>query len=74
MRLISAGYGGLYWDCSLADEKELELQYPLKKKFKKSITKHIYAATHLHYVLFAVYARCAHTKNTLKYGWVKAAS
>lgn len=32
MCLISAGYGGLYWDCSLADEKELELQYPLKKK------------------------------------------
>lgn len=30
MCLISAGYGGLYWDCSLADEKELELH--LKKK------------------------------------------
>lgn len=33
MCLISAGYGGLYWDCSLADEKEL--QYPLNKKKKR---------------------------------------
>lgn len=62
MCLISAGYGGLYWDCSLADEKEL--QYPLNKK-KKGITKHIYAATHLHYVLFAVYRTlCTYQKHT----------